>query len=339
MMRTLKIIIHFLFWLVFGLFSLLINMAPHRELLSAIQHANSMYLVNFIWAMVVFYFSYFILTSFFERKQLVRYFFFSVALSVLASVFFFGIIKCFFVDFNVTDWSTTVPPVIGSFIIAQCGCLIKGFENWFANIQMKEQIEKEHLKNELELLKLQINPHFLFNTLNNIDSLIRKSPEDASEMLIKLSEMLRYMIYETQTAKVALKQEVDYLKRYVDLQRVRFTKEESVKFVVPQESAMSGLQIAPMLLIPLVENAFKHCSQAGPMPVIRITVSVDEDVLVFDCVNNCREKGATSQVVRAFAGIGLENVKKRLQLLYPNRFVLDIDNGMNTFSVKLIIRL
>jgi len=158
-------------------------------------------------------------------------------------------------------------------------------------------------------------------------------------MLIKLSEMLRSMIYETQTAKVVLKQEVDYLKRYVDLQRVRFTKEESVKFVVPQESAMSGLQIAPMLLIPLVENAFKHCSQAGPMPVIRITVSVDKDVLVFDCVNNCREKGATSQVVRAFAGIGLENVKKRLQLLYPNRFVLDIDNGMNTFSVKLIIRL
>lgn len=122
----------------------------------------------------------------------------------------------------------------------------------------------------MELLKLQINPHFLFNTLNNIDSLIRKSPEDASEMLIKLSEMLRYMIYETQTAKVALKQEVDYLKRYVDLQRVRFTKEESVKFVVPQESAMSGLQIAPMLLIPLVENAFKHCSQAGPMPVCRL---------------------------------------------------------------------
>jgi two-component system LytT family sensor kinase len=139
-----------------------------------------------------------------------------------------------------------IPPVAGTFLIAQSGCLIRGFENWFTNIQLQNELETRNLRNELELLKSQINPHFLFNSLNNIDSLIRSNPDNASNALITLSEMLRYMIYETNSDKVLLNKEIVHIKNYIKLQQLRFREKNYVNIIFP--TICDDIRIAPMLL-------------------------------------------------------------------------------------------
>ena len=336
MKYILKILIHSLFWLVYVLFYLLMEVMPRGEVFVALQDLTPQFYINFVWAAVIFYTSYYCLIRYFEKSQLVKYLLLSITLSVLVSVIFFVFIKFFFSDFNLFDYHIFLPPMVGSFIIAQCGCLVRGFEKWFSNIQVKSEIENKNLKNELELLKSQVNPHFLFNTLNNIDSLIIKSPKDASKMLITLSEMLRYMIYETKTDAVPLQREIDYLTSYIQLQQLRFKNSDYIRFSFP-EPDVSNIQVAPMLFIPFVENAFKHSCYAEPMPVIDTSLRLDGNVLEFTCVNYFDTERIPMSDVQS--GVGLENVKRRLVLLYPGKHDLQIIKKSNTFKVQLTIKL
>lgn len=309
---------------------------PKGDFSIALQELTIQFYINFVWAAVIFYLSYYWLIRYFEKSQLVIYLILSVFISISVSVVFLIISKLITPGINLQNYILLLPSMVGSFIIAQCGCLVRGFENWFANIQLKSEIENKNLKNELKLLRLQVNPHFLFNTLNNIDSLIIKSPKDASKMLITLSGMLRYMIYETKTDAVPLQREIDYLTSYMQLQQLRFKNSDYIRFSFPG-SDVSNIQVAPMLFIPFVENAFKHSCYAEPMPVIDTNIRLDGNVLEFTCVNYFDTERIPMSDVQS--GVGLENVKRRLVLLYPGKHDLQIIKKSNTFKVQLIIKL
>ncbi|NJO91851.1 MAG: histidine kinase [Chloroflexia bacterium] len=175
----------------------------------------------------------------------------SIISSALITFLFLPLHILFLPEFDVFNYLVFLPPMIGTFILAQCGSLIRGFENWVDNIKLKAELETRNLKNELELLKSQINPHFLFNTLNNIDALIHKSPDDASRSLLSLSDMLRYMIYETNVENVSLNKEIEYLEHYIKLQKLRLRETEFVNYTFLQNC--KDTEIAPVLFLPFVE--------------------------------------------------------------------------------------
>jgi LytS/YehU family sensor histidine kinase len=222
----------------------------------------------------------------------------------------------------------------GTFIIAQCGSLVRGFENWFADIRLKAELETRNLKNELEMLRSQINPHFLFNALNNIDSFIRTKPETASDSLVTLSDMLRYMIYETRSDQVLLEKELVYIKNYIRLQQLRFRDKDYIRVTFPDHCP--DIQIAPMILIPFIENAFKYAHNTGQMPIIDINMSCTHGELDFSCRNYCKRDRTDHDMP---GGVGLDNAKRRLALLYPGKHHLIIFENEAIFSVELKIQL
>lgn len=192
----------------------------------------------------------------------------------------------------------------------------------------------ENLKTELALLRSQVSPHFMFNVLNNMVAMARKKSDLLEDSLIKLSQLLRYMLYETEH-RVTLGKELEYLQSYIDLQKQRFGNLVSVqtRFEIEDEQ----LEIEPMLLVPFVENAFKHG-----------TVTVDDPEIIIDIRNRGtglqvhvrnKYKVNRNEVKDATSGIGLENVKRRLKLLYPNRYTLHIDQSGEVFDITLQIHL
>lgn len=187
---------------------------------------------------------------------------------------------------------------------------------------------------ELKLLKEQLNPHFLFNTLNNLYGLSIAKSEKVPELMLKLSELLRYSLYETQDEIVPLEKEVHYLENYMELEKVRLEEKHQIEFI--RKGDFSMIQVAPMLLIVFVENAFKHMNKIGDGKVV-VTIEVENDQLVFRCKNTCDE--VESNETKKSGGIGLENVKQRLQLIYPKSHRLSTIRENGEFLVELTIKM
>ena len=201
--------------------------------------------------------------------------------------------------------------------------------------KMKSQMQNENLKTELSFLRSQVSPHFMFNVLNNMVSLARKKSDLLEPSLIKLSSLLRYMLYETDEDMVTLQKEIEYLQSYIDLQRQRFG--ENVIINVSMKKVNDQRQIHPMLLIPFVENAFKHGTGMMSKPEINITLRSDAHKLYFDVRNKFNDN--TEEIKDKASGIGLANVQRRLNLLYGNNHRLDIINTDGWFTVSLEIGL
>ena len=207
----------------------------------------------------------------------------------------------------------------------------------FANRKEKEATEfrSEKLEAELKFLKSQINPHFLFNALNNIYTLTILKSDRAPENLLKLSGMLRYMLYECRTDRVPLQKEIEYLRHFIDLHLLKDSRGLNVE--ADLDESRPNLSIAPMLLIPFVENAFKH-SKVEDLAHgwIKISLRTADDHLLFRVQNSVPETAFTKDQE---GGIGLENVQRQLELLYPGRHELAIEPGPDTFSIALKIDL
>ena len=202
--------------------------------------------------------------------------------------------------------------------------------DWFRNYRRQVELESQNLKSELALLRNQINPHFLFNTLNNIDSMVYKVAPKASDAIVKLSELMRYMLYDASTDEVRLSQEIQHLRSFIDLQKLRL-KQHDIHFSVNVDT--EHIKVAPMLFIPFVENAFKHGQWTEESFNVQVALSGNANELVFKVINyfdkiNVEEKDKTG-------GIGLSNVIRRLELLYPDRHYLDITQENNQFVVTL----
>ena len=208
-------------------------------------------------------------------------------------------------------------------------CLIG---DWFRRQQLAAALEAEKLDTELRFLKSQINPHFLFNTLHNLYSLCYLKDERAAPMVLKLSDMLRYTLYECDTPYIELEKEVRLLENYVALQSVKVDYPLPVSFSV-NGSDINGSQLPPLLLLPLVENAFKHSDiNSNPTGFVRIALQVANEQLSVQIENSKRKTPAPRA---ESSGIGLQNVQKRLALLFPDEFSLDISETPNVFCLTL----
>ena len=194
--------------------------------------------------------------------------------------------------------------------------------------------QKENLKTELSFLRSQISPHFLFNVLNNILSLIRLKSDEAESTVLKLSSLMQYMLYDTDEEKVLLADEANYLKSYIDLQTQRFGSKVKVNASIDIKDETQAIE--PMLLIPFVENAFKHGVGIIAKPEINIQFYTKENTLYFNVHN---KYDATNIVKDKTSGIGLANVKRRLELLYRNEHSLIIENDNEIYSIHLQIKL
>lgn len=208
--------------------------------------------------------------------------------------------------------------------------------DWFKNRRFRAALAKQNLMSEIALLKSQINPHFLFNTLNSIYTLSYKKDENTPDTILKLSDLMRYMLYDASGDHVILEKEIAYIQNYIALQRLRLANPLQVKFTIKGDC--SNKSITPMLLIPFVENAFKHGLSPHNPSEIFIELNVEGDYLHFCTVNPIVSPQLVNQG-QAERGIGYRNVHRRLQLLYPERHQLNVYTSRNQYFVDLTIKL
>jgi hypothetical protein len=204
---------------------------------------------------------------------------------------------------------------------------------WSFQRELIRKMEVEKLSAELEYLKAQINPHFVFNSINTIYFQIDKQNSNARESLSAFSEMLRYQLYECNGAEIPIEKEIVYLKNYVELQRMRKDENYNISFVIGEN--LTGFTISPLLLIPFVENAFKHVSHHTHKNQVRILARQHQGNFELSVFNTKEEKS----LLNRHMGIGLKNVQRRLELLYKNRHRLMIDNGSDCYEVNLFLRI
>ncbi len=197
----------------------------------------------------------------------------------------------------------------------------------------KVRLEKENVANQLVLLRNQVSPHFFMNTLNNIHSLIDINSEEAKEAIIKLSKMMRYLLYETETEKTTIKKEVEFLESYVNLMKLRFNEKVRITMNIP--SVIPDRSLPPLLFTSLIENAFKHGVSYLDESFIAIDLVIGEERLLLAIRNSKPAAGRNDE----FSGIGIENTRKRLTLLYGTSYIMDIIDSRDQFTVNLSIPL
>ncbi|MBN1184829.1 MAG: histidine kinase [Bacteroidales bacterium] len=202
---------------------------------------------------------------------------------------------------------------------------------WVTEKQKQTELINQNQSSELALLRYQINPHFLFNTLNNIYSLVLKKSDNAPAAMMKLSEIMRYMLYETNSDKVPLDKEVKYLESFIELLQLRIKEKSFITFQV--EGDLAGKEIAPMLLVPFVENAYKHCDKKAPSPGIIIKIQFEGKKLLFEVMNFNKEE--CKEDIAVNGGIGLQNIRRRLDLLYAGKHTLNIEIVDRKYKVHL----
>lgn len=220
------------------------------------------------------------------------------------------------------------------FILA-CSVAYRTIRDKIAADNLAKEKENEFLKTELSLLRSQVSPHFMFNVLNNMVALARKQSDQLEPSLIKLSSLMRYMLYETDEEKVSLEKETDYLQSYIDLQQQRFGKKVAIN--THFSPADKTYFIEPMLLIPFVENAFKHGTGMIEQAMINIELTAVNNQLQFVVQNKYNPD--SNEIKDKASGIGLTNVGRRLELLYKDNHQLQIDKANDFFTVKLFINL
>lgn len=338
--KWLIILLHIAFWLL--LFSLPSLLRPSQEAAPAPQHRQVtdhffyQYLVNCLSWICLFYMnSYVLIPRLFHQKKYLRY--------VLSFVPVFAALFLI----NRLSFQLLAPRHsfrIGGFVffymlpclfILACSTAYTMFLDRLQSDRLAKEKETENLKTELAFLRSQVSPHFMFNVLNNMVSLARKKSELLEPSLIKLSSLLRYMLYETDEEKVLLEREVEYLQSYIDLQKQRFGSK--VKVNICMEEFDKGYFIAPMLLIPFVENAFKHGTGLIKNAEINIELKAKNNLLHL-IVRNYYDSSA-QEIKDKTSGIGLQNVSRRLNLLYKKQHKLLISKKGNEFSVSLQLNL
>lgn len=342
MKRWTEIVIHLLFWslVVSGLLWLYAYLvASVAAAFGAMPDFNfvtfTQVLIPFLSVcMLVFYFYYFILIpKYFNKKGIARFVLYSFV-SFLVSTFLFGVA-------NLLTKNGTFLEVLSSswlffLISAVIGSLLKGAVLWIRSVAEKKAIQKNHLESKIALLllKAQLNPHFLFNSLNNIDVLIEDNPRIASEYLKKLCDILRYVLYETKEDKVALSSEVSQIISYIEMQKIRTDNDRYVRFNV--QGALSDQKVAPMIFLPFVENAFKHSKNKTIDNAIDISFDIQGNNVTMGCKNYFEPSKVE---VLKNEGLGIDTIRQRLTLLYPGKHWLNIEQKDNWFNVTLSIHL
>ena len=210
--------------------------------------------------------------------------------------------------------------------------VMRGFITWFDEIKLKSELQQKNNEMEMALVKSKLDPHFLFNTINNIDVLILKNADQASSYLNQLSDIMRFMLYETKSDKIPLFKEIEYIKKYIELQKIRTSNLSYVNFNLVGNS--NRKIIAPMIFIPFIENAFKHNNNKKLEDAITINIYIKAENINFECINKFDSNRKSDEESN---GLGNHLIQKRLNLLYPNKHTLNVKNENNLYSVFLTI--
>jgi LytS/YehU family sensor histidine kinase len=223
----------------------------------------------------------------------------------------------------------------GGITIGGMAAAIKLMKILYLKEQRNLQLQKENTESQLQLLKAQVHPHFLFNTLNNIYCYTQDFSPVASKLVLGLSDLLRSILYECNKDYIAVEQEIKMIKNYITLEKIRYGNKLDVSMNISEDDP--GLQIAPLLLLPFVENCFKHgASQVIDQPWLSIYLDFDEDNMYMKLING---KSLNNVKSHFYSGIGLDNVRRRLEMLYAGKFLLEIKDEEEVFIVELKLQL
>lgn len=329
--------IHIFIWL----FAIFANL-PYSNLHQWNQPSHiAAYTIGFLYLMVVFYLFYLVMVPrFLNRKKIAEFFgysfiivlimpFFGYTFLFLSRASFDGTFHNFYHDYSFKMHMSGYYPVLTSAVF---GSFFSVIINWFSTMNQKAELDKQKLAVELDLLKSKLNPHFLFNTLNNIDSLIHQNPEKASAALIRLSEIMRYLTYETSSDVVDLKKEIEYIRNLIELHRIRIRTPDDIRFEVEGDQ---NILISPALFVPLIENAFKFACFRTNKPSVDIRLSSFDHVVKLEISNFYENKKQEPE--SEHSGYGIINLRKRLDLTYPGKYQLVIEQGELLYYVKLTI--
>lgn len=255
-------------------------------------------------------------------------------LSPLSNILFIGPFRSW-IDYpqkNLSVFYSFMGGLRGSMTVAGFAVAIKLVKHWYHKKIENEQLEKEKLRSELQVLKGQVHPHFMFNTLNSIYALSLKRPEETSQAILKLSDLMRYVLTESTQQSIELKKEIEILQHYIELEKSRF--DHRLDMTMNINGSINGQLIAPLLLLPFVENSFKHgANEMIDQAWISLDLHVEHDMLRFKLINGRSDTGDNPNS----AHVGLQNVKRRLNLLYPNAHELRIMEDADTFIVSLTL--
>ena len=348
MKKSVVVIAHIGYWCLYlvllSVFALIMKTGKQPGTLPGFGMVRFMIAVALIPGVIGFYTSYtFLFSEYLNKKKIPYLFAAEFAISCVAALI--GVIVLPFIfgpnidsggpvlmanDGHNLGSAMLLP--LNAFINGIIGLVMKGFITWYGGLKLKEETDKKNYEMELALVKSQFNPHFLFNTINNIDVLIEKDAAKASVYLNNLSDMMRFMLYETKTEKIPLGKELAYIDKYIDLQKIRTSNRDYVHYSV--EGFSGDMTIAPMLFIPFIENAFKHAGNKKTGNAINIRIKIELSGITFDCENSY---SGDAQVKPDQGGLGNELIQKRLQLLYPATHKLEVNNNNNTYKVKLVL--
>ena len=286
----------------------------------------------------LFYFNYlYLIPRFLDQK---KYRYYTIALVAVIIVFALGKygIALFFKDIllqhkdskNTTFLAYFTSSCLTNIFFLFLSTALKFGTDWFLNARIQRDLETQRLSAELAFLKSQINPHFLFNSLNSIYSLAYQKSDTAPEAILKLSEIMRYMLYESNDGKVDLSKELQYLQNYIDLQKIRFGNKAFIDYRITGE--VGNQKIVPLLLIAFIENAFKHGVANDPLMPIRLIINLNGTNLYFYIENKKHHNNRDIE-----GGVGLSNVQRRLDLLYPGKYKLEIQDKPDTYTAELTL--
>lgn len=330
---------HILFWSVYFVIWIRIYADFYKDL-------SDLYKVTGVYALahaVIFYLTQYLLFPNLLKKRKVMYFIlaFLGLLLLTTALMFVSILLILDIPFSGSDKIvSTLPFLIGMFasniFMPSVLISIKAMLDYIRGQRKAQKLENQRLESELQYLKSQVNPHFLFNTINSVYVLIRQDPELASATLIKLSDLLRAQLYDFSSNFVPVEKEMEYLNNYIDLEKIR--KGNRVQVIAEKDHQLSGFQIAPFVLLAFLENCFKHVSsQTGQHQLISFSAKREQDhfyARFYNTTDPNEDKNAGKQ-----GGIGLQNVKRRLELLYPGKHDLSINEQPESFEVLLSLKI
>lgn len=327
---------HILFWFFYALFWLLVS----NSFKDYTQIVNTL-IVVFFHALVAYFNIYVLVPRLLQKRHYITYAF-SLLFSITLICFPLAIIiyllspesaaekqyNIWTLDFFITN-SFFTSYAVGITMI------LRLILQWYQREKEKSELQRITTETELKFLKSQINPHFLFNCLNSIYALTLKKSDDAPHTVLKLSEMLRYLLYEAGEEKVTIDKEINYLNNYLALERIRLGNRGEILF--EHTTDREDYLIEPMLLMPFVENSFKHgLNTQATDGRVSIVLNINSGKLHCTISNNKKE-GTVDKIGTKIGGIGIENVKKRLDILYPNKYTLSIKDTESTFEVDLFL--
>lgn len=290
---------------------------------------------------ITFYISYLLLFDrYFIKKKVLTLFFAVLLVSLATTLLTFAALaltwasspKVYIQSPAGLFWGSLTLFTAITMIHAFLALVIKGFIRGYNDLRIKNELSRKNFEMEIALMKAQVNPHFLFNTINNIDALILSDAGKASEYLNKLSDILRFMLYETKADKIPLATELSYIEKYIDLQKIRTTNPSYIRYEVSVD--VDDLMIGPMLFIPFIENAFKHAENKKVENAVNIRLVGGKKAIRFICENAYAQK---TRLKPEHSGLGDDLIRRRLALLYPNRHTLETSDKDGIYKVNLLI--